>query len=229
MKLLTTSSAKLDKSQNNEWLNAILYLDPTFNKNVCPNASAGCRKACLINAGMMSMPTQAQARRNRTALYYADNTLFMKLLYKEINALIRKAERENKKLAIRLNGTSDINWYNVYNDFKQVMFYEYTKRTDVLASYTQCNNLHITFSRTENTTDDELKQVLAQGVNVAVVFDDKMSLPKMYKGYSVINGDETDRRFEDKQGQIVGLKLKGKITTKAHARKTGFAVGVEHV
>jgi hypothetical protein len=32
--LLTKSSAKLDKSQNDEYLNAVMYLDPLYNKEV---------------------------------------------------------------------------------------------------------------------------------------------------------------------------------------------------
>jgi hypothetical protein len=33
-----------------------------------------------------------------------------------------------------------------------------------------------------------------------------------------------DRRFEDKSGHVIGLKLKGTNAIKAIARQTGFAV-----
>ena len=49
--------------------------------------------------------------------------------------------------------------------------------------------------------------VLAMGGNVAVVFRDQ--LPCTWKGYEVVNGDENDLRFRDKQGVIVGLIEKG--------------------
>ena len=55
MKLLTHYSAKLDKSQNDEYLNAILYLDPTYNDNVCKGKSKGCFESCLVNSGRMRM------------------------------------------------------------------------------------------------------------------------------------------------------------------------------
>jgi hypothetical protein len=45
------------------------------------------------------------------------------------------------------------------------------------------------------------------GGNVAVVFD---KLPSTWKGYPVINGDESDLRFLDPKNVIVGLKAKGK-------------------
>ena len=59
--------------------------------------------------------------------------------------------------------------------------------------------------------------------NVAVVFRDK--IPKSYKGYEVIDGDDSDLRFLDKfksweTGGIVGLKAKGP----AKKDKSGFVV-----
>lgn len=45
------------------------------------------------------------------------------------------------------------------------------------------------------------------GGNVAMVFD---KVPKTFKGYKVIDGDESDLRFLDEKNVIVGLKAKGK-------------------
>ena len=56
----------------------------------------------------------------------------------------------------------------------------------------------------------------------SVVFKDK--LPSTYKGIKVINGDTHDRRFEDEQGVIVGLKFKGSAADKAIAIAGGFAI-----
>ena len=53
--LLTKSATKLDKSQNDEWLNVVMYLDPNYSKDVCKGASEGCRKSCLIYSGHMAM------------------------------------------------------------------------------------------------------------------------------------------------------------------------------
>ena len=54
-------------------------------------------------------------------------------------------------------------------------------------------------------------------MNVAAVFHE---VPETYLGRKVINGDETDLRFLDPKGVIVGLKAKGK----AKKDKTGFVV-----
>ena len=45
------------------------------------------------------------------------------------------------------------------------------------------------------------------GGNVAVVFE--KSLPETWQGVKVINGDESDVRFMDQTGVVVGLKAKG--------------------
>ena len=39
-----------------------------------------------------------------------------------------------------------------------------------------------------------------------MVFD---NVPETFRGFQVINGDDTDLRFLDKPGTIIGLKAKG--------------------
>ena len=68
------------------------------------------------------------------------------------------------------------------------------------------SNYHLTFSRSE-TNDKLAEMVLEMGGNVAVVF--RNQLPKTWKGYEVVNGDDNDLRFLDKQGVVVGLIEKG--------------------
>ena len=222
MKLLTHSAAKIDKSQNDSWLNAVLYLDPHYNKNVCKGASKGCKQSCLINSGRMIMQTAINARKNRTAYYFNDNDMFMLTLKGEIAALLYKATKQGKRLAIRLNGTSDLDWQEVYTAFKGVQFYEYTKRPDLAKKLVKLENVHITFSKHENHTESNVKHLLASGVNVAVVFNKEV--PAEYINIQVIDGDKHDRRFEDTQGRIIGLKLKGTNKVKQLAIETGFAV-----
>ena len=219
MKLLTNESAKLNKSQNGEWLNAILYLEPNYNGKVCPNASKGCKRTCLVNSGMMKMPVQTKARFNRTDLYFNDNNVFMFLLRKEIVALEKKALKQNKRLALRLNGTSDLDFTEVYKEFPSVQFYEYTKRTDLLDVIKELPNVHLTVSATENTTKDQFHAIIKKGYNIATVFD---TVPLRYNDIKVVDGDATDRRFEDEMGVIVGLKFKGSKALKENAINLGF-------
>lgn len=224
MKLLTTTSAKLDKSQNDKWLNGILYLDPTYNPKVCQGATEACRASCLINSGRMRMESAVQARKNRTELYFTNRQLFIQGISYEIAILHLKAIKQGKKLAIRLNGTSDLDFSEVYENFPNVQFYEYTKRADLARKLKSFNNVHITMSRTEKTTVEQIRAIIARGINVAVVFDDRNEMPTEWHGMKVINGDDSDRRYEDKEGCIVGLKLKGTNDIKNIARASQFAV-----
>jgi hypothetical protein len=54
-------------------------------------------------------------------------------------------------------------------------------------------------------------------MNVAAVY---LTVPETYIGRTVINGDETDLRFLDPKGVVVGLKAKGK----AKKDTSGFVV-----
>jgi hypothetical protein len=63
----------------------------------------------------------------------------------------------------------------------------------------------------------DTRLAISNGMYVAVVFK---SVPETYLGRPVINGDETDLRFLDPRGVIVGLKAKGK----AKKDTTGFVV-----
>jgi hypothetical protein len=98
--------------------------------------------------------------------------------------------------------------------FQSVQFYDYTKlpnRRNVPSNY------HLTFSRSESNELDALR-ILANGVmNVAVVFD---TLPTKWAGVKVIDGTETDLRFLDEQGVVVGLVAKGK----AKKDNSGFTI-----
>lgn len=68
------------------------------------------------------------------------------------------------------------------------------------------SNYNLTFSFSGGNwlyCEDFLRRKLA---NVAVVF--KNGLPSKYKGYDVVNGDESDERFLEEKGVIVGLHYK---------------------
>ena len=125
------------------------------------------------------------------------------------------------KLAIRLNGTSDLPFerYKIKDNkslmelHKDVIFYDYTKIKNRLNSLLP-SNYKLTFSRSESN-DHELKDIKQ---NIAVVF--KNSLPKKYLNRKVINGDDHDLRFLDPKNAIVGLLAKGK----AKKDNSGFTI-----
>src|SRR5690606_13317815 len=75
------------------------------------------------------------------------------------------------------------------------------------------DNYHVTFSF-GGSNWPQAKKVLDKGGNVAVGFRlrKKDDFPLAWRGYEVIDGDETDLRFADptgKPGKIVGLRTKG--------------------
>ena len=75
-------------------------------------------------------------------------------------------------------------------EFPNVNFYDYTKGFTRMIAWLNGkmpDNYHLTFSRSEETSDDRMKKILSLGGNVAVVF--RGSLPKTYLGFPVVDGE----------------------------------------
>lgn len=212
-------NAKTKKGQKKGYMTAIMYLAPAevSGYQVCPMSSPGCREACLNTAGRGKFSTTQQARIRKTHMFFEDRPTFMLQLEKEISSHIRRAEKKGFIPTVRLNGTSDIVWEkvkfvgadgkkysNLMERFPDVSFYDYTKRHNrkkLPANYS------LTFSLSEEN-DTRAKKALKNGMNVAVVFRSP-DFPSSFWGYPVYDGDETDLRFLDPDGVIVGLKAKG--------------------
>ena len=233
MSLLNKGNAKTLKGEKVGFRTFGLHLSPADKSgfNVCQWSSAGCRAACLDTAGRGCMSNVQTARIAKTQRFFKDNFAFMSDLRIEIGKAIKSAARKNLTPCFRLNLTSDIPWenirkhradkINVMEEFPQVNFYDYTKgfyRMRAWLDGKMPDNYHLTFSRSEVTSDNKMKTILALGGNVAVVF--RGTLPKTYLGYPVVNGDENDLRFKDPKGVIVGLVEKGL----AKKDETGFVV-----
>ena len=91
----------------------ILHLSPADSSgvDVCPMAK-NCKKICLHFAGNPAyMSTKQAARIRRTLAFSADRQRFGLLLILSILHACNK--QDDKILAVRLNGTSDILWENV--------------------------------------------------------------------------------------------------------------------
>jgi len=226
-KQLLSTNAKLSKSVEG-WMILGLQLAPSTisGRNVCPNASAGCAAACLFTAGRGAMSNVMQGRINKTKWFFNHRASFMAQLHAEIAMAEFQAGYEGRKLAIRLNTISDISWEkqmhlgkNLMEHFPAVQFYDYTKNPQRALSYGLGNmpaNYQLTFSRSEEN-EEQAKIVLANGGNVAVVFGE---MPESWEGKPVISGDESDARFLDPRGVVIGLKAKGK----ARHDLTGFVI-----
>jgi hypothetical protein len=230
--LLTTNNTKTVKGEKYGWKTFILYMSP-FNQNakgvnICPQATAGCAEACLFGSGFGGMFNSVElARINKTNYFLANRKDFLMQLYTEITKIVKKYENKKEKICIRLNGTSDLSWekFKVMDGkslmelFPTVQFYDYTKNHHRFNSILPAN-YHLTFSRSE-INEEKVEEILARGYNVAVVFDE---LPDTYKGYTVINGDLSDLRFEDQENVVVGLKYK-KLTGSGANNKKAFESG----
>lgn len=223
-KLLSFNSDAKTKKGNDKVLTGILFLAPhdISGYQVCPKATKGCIKACLYSAGMGVYKNVQAGRIRKTKLFFEDRETFMNQLVADIQALIRKGKRENKPVAIRLNGTSDIAWEkikvtvdgtnyrNLMAAFPDIQFYDYTKIPGRKAAV-NIPNYHLTFSLAEDNDHDAYK-ALKQGYSVAVVLDVRRSesKPTEWSGVKMIDGDTDDIRFHDQKGVFVGLTAKGK-------------------
>jgi hypothetical protein len=228
--LLTSSNVKTVKGEKLGYKTYILYLAPSkiSGKNLCANATPGCILACLNSAGRGKFTTVQNARIKKAKFFNTDKDSFMDQLYKEITKLQKKF---GNSLAIRLNGTSDIpfenikvssplkdSYYtNIFEAFPTVRFYDYTK--NVKRMFLNIPNYSLTFSRAESSLNIEnSKTILNANKNVAIVFNNKLYTEIIKVGkirynnklINVIDGDETDLRFLDKQNSIIALRAKGK-------------------
>ena len=203
------TNAKLAKSVTESY---ILYLAPaslnSLGINLCPGSTEGCRKACLYTAGRGAMSNVQQARLRKADWFVTDRSGFVKQLIAELTYLNKKGT-----VAVRLNGTSDIDWENIINLslFPQIQFYDYTKRPDrAISSVTENwpSNYHLTYSASEVTRDSQIARFIKAGINVAMVFSGK-ELPTQWNGVTVVSGDTTDERWKDTRGVIIGLLAKG--------------------
>jgi hypothetical protein len=162
---------------------------------------------------------------------------FFANLVKDIEALIRAAIRRDLIPAVRLNGTTDVKWESqrfgserktIFERFPHVQFYDYSKwpanrRAEIPANY------HLTHSRAEDN-ESIVMDALKFGRSVAVVFSTPTKsgkrpagkLPTTWNNHRVIDGDESDLRWLDQPGVVVGLRAKGD----AKHDTSGFVVQV---
>lgn len=225
VKNLLSKGATNAKTAKNSLETYILYLAPHKQNskkiNICPKA-AGCAAACLYSAGRGKFSNVQKSRINKTEFLLHDKELFILQLAKELTKINSKAK---DKIAIRLNGTSDLDFIYLLKkyaaldikDLKNLIFYDYTKIPGKAKKYLNDKNYIVTFSRDE-TNAEYLPEFLKLGINVSVVFSG--DLPKTYLGFKVIDGDKSDIVMLENKGVILGLRAKGD----AKKDTTGFVV-----
>ena len=216
------TNAKTVKGQKYGVKTAVLYLAPArlafdalgIDGTMCAMSElAQCEGPCLNRAGRGQFDKIQTARINKTVYFLLDRVGFMRHLAFEIGRFVSTARAEGFTPMVRLNGTQDHRWElepveidgvehpNLMTAFPDVQFYDYTK----LLGRQLPSNYHLTFSLSE-TNQDKAAKAMAQGMNLAVVFD---HIPLMWQGKPVISGDEDDLRFLDPSNHVIGLQAKG--------------------
>lgn len=218
-------TAKSDKIS--EYLTAIMYMMP-LNTRICPYQDiAKCKSACLNTAGRGAFSNVQKARLRKTEWFLNDEPSFMEQLFQDITKFVRHCTKHGRKPAVRLNGTSDIQWeykkylgQTLFEHFPEVQFYDYTKIPT--RNISNIPNYQLTWSYSEANLKyaDFFREALDKGMNVAVVFNH--DLPKEFKGVPVIDGDLHDLRFLDQTNSVVGLRAKGS----AKKDDSGFVINV---
>ena len=238
MKLLSTGNPKVLKGMSQGYNTYILHLAPAnlSGYETCAKRTDGCTEACLNLAGRGGMFKRGentnviqQARIRKTKMFFENRVEFMTTLVKDIELGIKQSKKMELVPVFRLNGTSDLAWEkyevvrngklfrNIFTAFPEVQFYDYTK---ILGrKVKEYSNYQLTISAADGNDSDVLR-AMNEGLNVAVVFGIKKTLPMPvdYLSRPVFNGDESDLRFLDPKGVIVGLYAKGK----AKKDTTGF-------
>ena len=226
--LLTAGNAKITKGEAFGYITKGIHLAPAnlSGYEVCQWRSKGCTMACLNTAGRGQMNSVQDSRIAKTKLFFEQRFDFLAKLSKEITSSIKSATKKGMQAVFRPNLTSDIAWEDIINEdgvnlfekHSSTQFYDYTKSFQRMAKFLNGglpSNYHLTFSASEHN-QKLVEIVLQMGGNVAIVF--RNQLPKTWKGFEVINGDESDLRFLDKKGVVVGLIEKGL----AKKDETGF-------
>ena len=216
--ILGDASTKTVKGEKIGFYTAIVYLVPS--EKICPFAKkAGCLIPCLNSSGRGAFTSVQKSRQAKTDYFTNNNRAFMLSLFADIWTAQNRAKKLGLTLLVRLNGTSDILWENIYIDgknvfltFPNIQFYDYTKVPTRNLQGKTANNYDLTYSFSGLTPSKITEKGLNNSNNkrVAVVFHKQKDIPLIFKGFPVIDGDNTDVRHIEPKNVIVALYAKGK-------------------
>lgn len=216
--ILGESSAKTIKGEKIGYLTAICYLVP--DEKLCPFAIlAGCFDGCLKSAGRGAFNSVQKARAEKTAFYYENRRAFMLSLCADIWSHMRRAEKLGLIPLVRPNGTSDIPFENILIDGKTIFqifadcqFYDYTKHPARNLAGKTAGNYDLTYSFSALTPKPISIKGLINPANkrTAVVFYRREEIPANFRGWPVVDGDDTDVRHIEPEKIVVALYAKGK-------------------
>ena len=217
--ILGTASSKTIKGEKLKMLTAICYLVP--DDKICPHAKlAGCMAPCLNTSGRGAFPKIQRQRQAKTDYFKQHQQAFMLSMCADIWSLQRSAAKRNMTPLIRPNGTSDIAYENIpvidgkniFQLFPDVQFYDYTKHPSRNLAGKYNDNYDLTYSFSGITPIKITHKGLLNPYNsrTAVVFHKRSDIPLTFRGYKVIDGDNTDVRHIEPKAVVVALYAKGR-------------------
>ncbi len=224
----STGNTKMRKAEKENYLSYSLNLLPHRNTiggktvNVCPFAGS-CSKVCVGENGHFAMKNGVAYHKQymNTLLFTHEREIFFNKLDQDLKQVEKIQAKKAKKVAVRLNAYSDLNFEklskrylkeNIFELFPTIQFYDYTKDVKKFVD-NKIKNYHLTFSH-----DEKGKFFWS---NTAIVFE---KLPKTYKGMPVFDGDATDLRFLDPETHVIGLKFKGSKAKLLNSIAGGFTI-----
>jgi Mg-chelatase subunit ChlI len=176
------------------------------------------------------MTSIQRARHRRGIKYDADPTRFAEKIAQEARAL---AGSIKGTLYLRVNGTSDALSLASAVSRALVQIPGAPSARVVMYDYTKCHpslwprdGVHRTWSRGENTSDDDVTDALARQISVAVVVEGATheeraeKARKRFGAFPVVDGTLSDVRPLDRPGSLVVLKPLGR----AKRDTTGFVI-----
>jgi len=208
---------------------------------LCLGWESGHASMVSNDADMNAVRLSRIAKSNR---FMKDRAAYLLDFVRSIDNEQGKADKAGLRICVRPNGASDIAFEgirftiernkrgkavkvtlggkdakNVMDHYPAIPFVDYTKNPKRFDRALPAN-YHLTFSRSE-TNESVALELLARGVNVAIVFE---TIPQSWNGFTVIDGDLHDLRQLDPRGAIgtvIGLLPKGR---KAKRDTSGFVV-----
>lgn len=200
-----------------DWEQVVMYLSAHTSSgliNLCPWSTPECRQGCLQTSGHLGMSSGQVAMRVRTALLTQFPFEFYVMLLAETERHARRIHKCGKKMAQRLNGTSDQPWENtawllaLLREAGVEQHFDYTKGHRRVST----PDYYLAHSVTEKTAVEDIRPG-----NVVVVDTPRTGLlPSSWCGMPTIDGDHTngDLRFLDpgtNPDAVVLLRAKGKL------------------
>ena len=218
-----TVSSKFEK-MNKKTQSYGLYLAPATmvtGLNTC-RGEGECASGCIAYTGNLSS-TQAQNKQFlfTVALYHHTELMLIEI----VRAILECAGRHvylGEDIAIRLNSTSDLPFYQVIDmqalckDIQNLShFYDYTKiptRCRIASEY-----YHLTYSWSEKSSPKMAKRF--DRVSIVVTYQDKKKLLKHYPDIFT-DGDAHDlRAYDDTKYVLLGVKKIGGFNGMTKKRK----------